>query len=281
TSIRGGRAVGTVGQVGAESSEIHLVAARPRQTTRRGPDRAGAQGVPSPVGRQAGRVAKPLGVPRQSKLRPGWGSGGPRPGRASSGSSGEATRGPAPIKAPTGLGLRGSPARSGVKRVEWRSHSGSRANQSSDRAGAQGVPGPVGRQAGRVAKPLGVPRQSKLRPGWGSGGPQPGRASSGSSGEATRGPAPIKAPLGLGLRGSPARSGVKRVEWRSHSGSRANQSSARAGAQGVPGPVGRQAGRVAKPLGVPRQSKLRPGWGSGGPRPGRASSGSSGEATRG
>jgi len=31
-----------------------------------GRDRAGAQGVPSPVERQAGRVAKPLGVPRQS-----------------------------------------------------------------------------------------------------------------------------------------------------------------------------------------------------------------------
>jgi hypothetical protein len=30
---------------------------------------------------------------------------------------------------PTGLGLQGSPARSSVKRVEWRSHSGSRANQ--------------------------------------------------------------------------------------------------------------------------------------------------------
>ncbi|HEY8055449.1 MAG TPA: VOC family protein, partial [Terriglobales bacterium] len=30
---------------------------------------------------------------------------------------------------PTGLGLKGSPARSSVKRVEWRSHSGSRANQ--------------------------------------------------------------------------------------------------------------------------------------------------------
>jgi hypothetical protein len=32
---------------------------------------------------------------------------------------------------PTGLGLKGSPARSSVKRVEWRSHSGSRANQKS------------------------------------------------------------------------------------------------------------------------------------------------------
>src|SRR6185312_13034369 len=30
------------------------------------PDRTGACGVPSPVERQAGRVAKPLGVPRQS-----------------------------------------------------------------------------------------------------------------------------------------------------------------------------------------------------------------------
>jgi TonB family protein len=66
---RGGRAVGTVGQVGAEGCEIHQVAARPRQTTRRGPDRAGACGVPGPVERQAGRVAKPLGVPRQSMTR--------------------------------------------------------------------------------------------------------------------------------------------------------------------------------------------------------------------
>src|SRR6185312_224935 len=64
---RGGRAVGTVGQVGAEGREILAVAARPRQTTRRGPDR-------------------------------GWGLWGPRPDRASSGSSGEATWGPAPIK---------------------------------------------------------------------------------------------------------------------------------------------------------------------------------------
>jgi hypothetical protein len=62
----GARAAGTVGQVGAEGCEIHAVAARPRQTTRRGPDRAGAQGVPSPVERQAGRVAKPLD-PRQAK----------------------------------------------------------------------------------------------------------------------------------------------------------------------------------------------------------------------
>src|SRR6185312_14961373 len=36
-----------------------------REATARA-DRAGAQGVPSPVERQAGRVAKPLGVPRQS-----------------------------------------------------------------------------------------------------------------------------------------------------------------------------------------------------------------------
>jgi RHS repeat-associated protein len=34
--------------------------------------------------------------------------------------------------------------------------------------------------------------EARTRPGWGSRGPQPGRASSGSSGEATRGPAPIK-----------------------------------------------------------------------------------------
>ncbi|HEY8054377.1 MAG TPA: winged helix-turn-helix domain-containing protein [Terriglobales bacterium] len=99
-AARGGRAVGTVGQVGAEGCEIHPVAARPRQTTRR--------------------------------ARPGWGTRGPQPGRA-------------------------------FKRVEWRSHSGPRANQSSDRAGAQGVPSPVERQAGRVAKPLGVPRQSSYR----------------------------------------------------------------------------------------------------------------------
>src|SRR6185312_6002165 len=33
-----------------------------------------------------------------NRTRPGWGSRGPRPGRASSGSSGVATRGPAPIK---------------------------------------------------------------------------------------------------------------------------------------------------------------------------------------
>jgi hypothetical protein len=40
---------------------------------------------------------------------------------------------PAPAKQrgadPTGLGLKGSPARSSVKRVEWRSHSGPGANQ--------------------------------------------------------------------------------------------------------------------------------------------------------
>src|SRR6185312_15461895 len=34
-------------------------------------------------------------------------------------------------------------------------------------------------------------------------------------------------PTGLGLVGPPARSSVKRVEWRSHSGSRANQQTAR------------------------------------------------------
>jgi hypothetical protein len=43
---------------------------------------------------------------------------------------------PAPGKqrgaAPTGLGLQGSPVGSSVKRVEWRSHSGSRANQNCD-----------------------------------------------------------------------------------------------------------------------------------------------------
>jgi len=66
-ATRGGRAVGTVGQVGAEGCEIHAVADRPRQTTRRGPAR---------------------------------------------------------------VGLKGSPARSSVKRAEWRSHSGSRAHQS-------------------------------------------------------------------------------------------------------------------------------------------------------
>jgi hypothetical protein len=59
-ATRGGRAVGTVGQVGAGGCEIHEVAARPRQTTRRGPDRAGAPGAPGPVERQAGRVAQPL-----------------------------------------------------------------------------------------------------------------------------------------------------------------------------------------------------------------------------
>jgi L-amino acid N-acyltransferase YncA len=65
-AIRGGRAVGPVGQVGAEDREIHAAAARPPQTTRRGPARAGAPGTPGPVERQAGRVAQPLGVPRQS-----------------------------------------------------------------------------------------------------------------------------------------------------------------------------------------------------------------------
>ena len=66
---REGRAVGTVGQVGAEGCEIHAVAASPRQTTRRGPDRVGAQGVPGPVERQAGRGAQPPGVPRQANVR--------------------------------------------------------------------------------------------------------------------------------------------------------------------------------------------------------------------
>jgi len=44
------------------------------------------------------RSDRPPPANNEGRTRPGWGSRGPRPGRASSGSSGEATRGPAPIK---------------------------------------------------------------------------------------------------------------------------------------------------------------------------------------
>ena len=53
-----------------------------------------------------------------------------------------------------GAPLPGSDSKEGA-RSKWRE-----AAARADRAGACGVPGPVERQAGRVAKPLGVPRQS-------------------------------------------------------------------------------------------------------------------------
>jgi hypothetical protein len=51
------------------AAALLLMAAGGREVTNNPPrrDRAGAQGAPSSVERQEGRVAKPLGVPRQSK----------------------------------------------------------------------------------------------------------------------------------------------------------------------------------------------------------------------
>jgi hypothetical protein len=52
------------------AAALLLMAAGGREVTNNPPrrDRAGAQGAPSSVERQEGRVAKPLGVPRQPKV---------------------------------------------------------------------------------------------------------------------------------------------------------------------------------------------------------------------
>ncbi len=63
-ALRGGRAVGAVGQAGAGG-----------RNSRSGPPPAN----------------------HEARTRPGWGSRGPRPGRASSGWRGAATPGPAPV----------------------------------------------------------------------------------------------------------------------------------------------------------------------------------------
>ena len=63
-AARGGRAVATVGQAGAEGRDVHAAAARPRKAAGRGPHWDGT--AANPVERQAGRAAQPRGDPRQS-----------------------------------------------------------------------------------------------------------------------------------------------------------------------------------------------------------------------
>jgi len=64
-SIRGGRAVGTAGQVGAERPRNSVGRSAPGDRSGAGPAGLGSQG-PSSAERKVGRGAKPRGVPRQS-----------------------------------------------------------------------------------------------------------------------------------------------------------------------------------------------------------------------
>src|SRR6185437_2858203 len=64
---RGGRAVGTAGQVGAERPRNSVGRSAPGDRSGAGPAGLGSQG-PSSAERKAGRGAKPRGVPRQSML---------------------------------------------------------------------------------------------------------------------------------------------------------------------------------------------------------------------
>jgi len=63
-AVRGGRAVGTAGQVGAERPRNSVGRSAPGDRSGAGPAGLGSQG-PSPAERKAGRGAKPRGVPRQ------------------------------------------------------------------------------------------------------------------------------------------------------------------------------------------------------------------------
>src|SRR6185312_7574208 len=75
--------------VGGEETEHGRVITRGPRRWHGGPSRRGR--------RRNSRSGGPPPANCVARTRPGWGSRGPRPGRASSGSSGEATRGPAPV----------------------------------------------------------------------------------------------------------------------------------------------------------------------------------------
>src|SRR6185312_3115515 len=277
----------------------------------------------------------------EARTRPGWGSRGPRPGRASSGSRGVATRGPAPVneaekfpRPPDMLGtllLRGGKPVLPQHRARWLFGEGVGGEETEHgrvitRGPRRWHGGPSRRGRRRNSRSGGPPPANcvaRTRPGWGSRGPRPGRASSGSGGEATRGPAPVngksrkrESPASAARLGPPMAAGPElprqpgarsqgqaceirngaplpgsdfgegaRSKWREaaagdgegaytdvrdRAGYGENEAPRRLsprptpsikarsglGLKGSPARSVRQAGRVAKPLWGPRQSKL-------------------------